>query len=336
MGLAGIIAPSTEGDLSRLATSLAGMRSDTMTIPSPQDGRALFVRTWQPDGEAKGVVQMAHGMAEHSGRYERFAQALTDAGYVAWMHDHRGHGETSSAQEDRGYFADDHGWDTGVEDMHTVAEAARAAHPALPFFFFGHSMGSLLGRDYVTRYGHALSGAVFSGTAGDPGLLGKVGQALATAESRVRGRRATSRLMNAMTFGSYNKAFKPNDTDFDWLSRDPAEVQLYVEDPRCGEVFTAGFFADLLGGVNRLTGLAARVPHNLPLLVISGDQDPVGGKAGAGVRAVAEAFRDGGVEDVTLELFAGARHELLNETNRDEVTDVVIDWLDTHLTTTET
>lgn len=308
------------------------MRSETTTITSPHDGLPLFVRTWQPDGEAKGIVQMAHGMAEHSARYERFAQALTDAGYVAWMHDHRGHGETSTAPQDRGYYADDHGWDTVVEDMHTVGLAIAAAHPGLPLFFFGHSMGSLLGRDYITRYGQDLAGAVLSGTAANPGLLGKVGQGLASVESRIRGRRHTSKLMDAMTFGAYNKPFK-DEGDFGWLSRDRAEVRKYIDDPRCGEVFTSGFFADLLGGVNRLQGLAARVPHDLPLLVISGEQDPVGGKDGAGVRAAAEAFRAGGVEDVTLTLFPGARHELLNETNRDEVTDLVISWLDDHLPT---
>ncbi|WP_068265349.1 alpha/beta hydrolase [Janibacter limosus] len=308
------------------------MRSDTTTITSPQDGLPLFVRTWVPDGDAKAVVQMAHGMAEHSGRYERFAQALTDAGYAVWMHDHRGHGETSTEQEDRGYYADDHGWDTVVEDMHTVTRAIAEAHPGLPLFFFGHSMGSLLGRDYITRYGQDLVGAVLSGTAANPGLLGKVGQGLASVESRIRGRRTTSTLMDAMTFGSYNKPFK-DEGDFAWLSRDRAEVRKYIEDPRCGEVFTSGFFADLLGGVNRLQGLAARVPRDLPLLVISGEQDPVGGKDGAGVRAAADAFRAGGVEDVTLKLFPGARHELLNETNRDEVTDLVISWLDDHLPT---
>ena len=309
------------------------MRSETTTLTSPQDGVPLFVRTWLPDGEAKGVVQMAHGMAEHSGRYERFAEALTAAGYAAWMHDHRGHGETSTEVGDRGYFADDHGWDTVVEDLHTVALAVREAHPGLPHFFLGHSMGSLLGRDFITRYGQDLAGAVLSGTAGDPGLLGKVGQGLATLEGRVRGRRATSKLMDRMTFGSYNAKFKPADTPFDWLSRDPEEVRRYVDDPRCGEVFTAGFFADLLGGVNRLPELATRVPRDLPLLVMSGEHDPVGGKDAAGVRAVAEAFTASGVEDVTLEIFPEGRHELLNETNRDEVTDLVIGWLDDHLPT---
>lgn len=306
------------------------MRADTMTIASPQDGTALFVRTWLPVGPAKGVVQVAHGMAEHSARYERFARALTAAGYAVWTHDQRGHGETSNLSDDRGYYADSHGWDTVVEDLHTIETAAQEAHPGLPLFFFGHSMGSLLGRDFVTRYGQGYSGAVFSGTAADAGLLGKVGEVVAKVESRVRGRRATSKLMNALTFGSYNKAFKPTATDFDWLSRDPDEVAKYVADPDCGEVFTAGFYADLLGGVNNLPNLVDRVPTDLPVLFISGDRDPVGGN-GSGVEAIADAFRAAGVQDVTLELYPQGRHELLNDIVRDDVTARVIDWFDSHL-----
>lgn len=306
------------------------MRSDTTTVASPADGTALFVRSWLPDGPPKAIVQLAHGMAEHSARYARFAAALTGAGYAVWAHDHRGHGETSTARADRGYFADGHGWDTAVDDLEAVAEAARAAHPGLPLFFFGHSMGSLLGRDHVARHGDELAGAIFSGTGGDQGLLGKVGARLAAFEARLRGRRAISPLMNELTFGSYNKAFKPARTDFDWLSRDPAEVDAYLADPRCGEVFTAGFFADLIGGVNHLTELPGRYRSDLPMLFISGNRDPVGGN-GKGVAEVASAIRAGGVTDVTCTLYPGARHELLNDTIRDLVTSDVIAWLDGHL-----
>lgn len=307
------------------------MHADTTTIASPHDGSPLFVRTWLPEGEAKGVVQLAHGMAEHSGRYERFARALTDAGYAVWTHDHRGHGETASRPEDRGVYADDHGWDAAVEDIQAVGEAARAQHPGLPFFLFGHSMGSFLGRDHITRYGQDLDGAVFSGTGGDQGLLGKVGQAVATLESRVRGRRATSRLMDTLTFGQFNLGFRPTTTKFDWLSRDVDEVAKYIADPHCGEVFTAGFFADMLGGINALPKKAYLVPADLPVYFVSGDRDPVGGKGGRGVREVADAFVAAGVRDVTVTLYPGARHEILNETNRDEVTADVIRWLDGHL-----
>lgn len=305
------------------------MRSSTSTLPA-DDGTSLFVRTWLPDGEPKAVVQLAHGMAEHSGRYERLAQDLTDAGYAVWIHDHRGHGDTAATPEDEGYFCDDDGWGAAVADMRTVTTAAREAHPGLPLFLMGHSMGSLLGRDYVTRYGHDLAGAVFSGTGGDQGLLGKVGQLVATVEGRVRGRRHTSRLMNALTFGDFNKSFKPARTDFDWLSRDPEQVDRYVADPRCGQVFSSGFFADLLRGVNSLPGLVSRVPKDLPVYFFSGDRDPVGGN-GEGVKGVADAFRRAGVADVTCRLYPGGRHEMLNETNRDEVVADLLAWLDAHL-----
>src|SRR5699024_2001239 len=151
-----------------------------------------------------------------------------DAGYAVWTHDHRGHGETAGVPEDRGYFVDSHGWDTVVEDVHDVGQVAREQHPGLPFFFFGHSMGSIIGREYVTRYGQHLAGAVFCGTSADQGVLGKVGQAVATLEARLRGRRATSPLMNALVFGQYNQRFRPTTTKFDWLSRDPEEVEKYL------------------------------------------------------------------------------------------------------------
>lgn len=306
------------------------MHSDTTTVASPADGTALFVRTWLPEGTARAVVQIAHGMAEHSARYARFAEALTDAGFAVWANDHRGHGKTSTAARDRGYFADGDGWGVAVDDLEAVAGAARAAHPGLPLFFFGHSMGSMLGRDHASRHGDELAGAIFCGTAGDQGLLGKIGVRLAAAEARLRGRRAVSPLLDKLTFGSYNNAFKPARTRFDWLSRDPAEVDAYVADPRCGEVFTAGFFTDLIGGLNRLPGLAGRYRADLPMLFISGDRDPVGGN-GKGVREAAEAVRAGGVTDLTCTLYPGARHELLNEVIRDRVTADVVAWLDAHL-----
>lgn len=302
------------------------MRSSTTTLTAG-DGTELFVRTWLPDGEPRAVVQVAHGMAEHSGRYEQLAEDLTAQGYAVWTHDHRGHGGTASRPEDEGYFADTAGWDTAVEDLHVVTAAAREAHPDLPIYFLGHSMGSLLGRDFVTRYGDELAGAVFSGTATDVGLLGRVGQLVATVEGRLLGRRHTSRLMNAMTFGSYNKEFRPTRTDFDWLSRDEAAVDAYVADPDSGKVFTAGFFADLLSGINRLPKMPVRVPKDLPVYLFSGEKDPVGG---AGVQAVADSLSDAGVRDVTTKIYPDGRHEMLNEVNRDEVVADLLAWLEAH------
>lgn len=296
------------------------------------DGTELATYVWSPDGPPKAIVQIAHGMAEHAARYERFAGALTAAGYVVYANDHRGHGATGPLGPDHGYFADDRGFHTVVDDLHTITEAARAAHPGLPVFLFGHSMGSFLARAYAAEHGSQLSGLVLSGTAGDQGLLGQVGLNLARVQSKVRGRRHTSGLLDMLSFGQYGKDFKPARTKFDWLSRDPDEVDKYVADPLCGNVFTAGFYVDLINGLNHIhsASTTAKVPKSLPVHLIAGTMDPVGAKS-KGVEQVAGQYRKAGLESVTTHYYDGARHELLNETNRDEVTADVIAWLDAHL-----
>ncbi len=303
----------------------------TTTISRP-GGVELHTCIWEPAGTPKAIVQIAHGMAEHSGRYARFAQALTGAGYVVYASDHRGHGQTSPPGAEHGYFADEDGFGSVVADLHAVTERARADYPGLPVFLFGHSMGSFLARAYAAQYGAELAGLLLSGTGGDPGALGKVGLRLARAQGRARGRRHTSGLMDRLTFGQYNKDFAPARTKFDWLSRDPAEVDAYVADPMCGNVFTAGFFDDLLTGLAQVNDpkTTAAVPKELPIHLLSGSMDPVGAKT-VGVEQVARAYRDAGVRSVTTQYYLGARHELLNETNRDEVTADVIAWLDAHL-----
>lgn len=303
------------------------MNADTFTLSRP-DGATIHGRRWLPDGDATAIVQIAHGMAEHSGRYARFAQALTAAGYAVYAEDHRGHGRTGEAAT-IGYFADEDGWSKVVEDLDAVTRHALGEHPGLPVALFGHSMGSFLSRDYAVRHGSDLAAVVVCGTAGDQGVLGKAGTVIATVEARVRGRRHPSALMNKLSFGSYNAAFKPARTDFDWLSRDEAEVDKYIADPLCGFVCTSGFYGDMLGGLARVNNdkVVAGFPSDLPTLVISGGQDPVGGKQAAGVNGVADQLRRSGVADLTTKLYPGARHELLNETNRDEVTTEVLAWI---------
>lgn len=306
------------------------MDSSTTSVTAT-DGTAVFTHRWLPSGDPKAVVVVAHGMAEHSARYARLAEALTDAGYAVYAPDHRGHGRTASAA-DHGYFADADGWATVVADLRSVTAHARSEHPGLPVFLLGHSMGSFLSRAYVIEDSRDLAGLVLSGTAGDPGALGRVGAGIAAAEARLRGRRHTSTLLDKLTFGQYNAAFKPNRTDFDWLSRDDAEVDAYVADPLCGNTFTSGFFKDLLGGLAGINDpkRVAGVRRDLPVLLVSGDRDPVG-DGGKGPQAVAQQYRDAGLTDVTCTTYPGARHELFNETNRDEVTADVVRWLDAHL-----
>jgi alpha-beta hydrolase superfamily lysophospholipase len=306
------------------------MQSSTTTVTT-DDGTALFTHRWLPDGPPKGLVQLLHGMAEHSARYARFAETLSEAGYAVYAHDHRGHGRTA-AQEDHGYFADREGWTQVVRDARSVTAAIRDEHPDLPLFLLGHSMGSFLAREYAIEDSEALSGLVLSGTAADPGPLGVVGLGIARAEAKLRGRRHTSPLMDTLTFGQYNAAFKPNRTKFDWLSRDEAEVDAYVADPWCGEIFTSGFFADLLAGLRAVNDQSrvARVRPDLPVLLMAGDKDPVGA-GGKGPRAVREQYAKAGLADVTCTLYPGARHEIFNETNREEVLADLVGWLDAHL-----
>ena len=308
------------------------MKSSTVAV-SATDGTPLHTYRWLPDGPPRAIVQIVHGMAEHASRYERFAEALTGAGYAVYAHDQRGHGQTAS-KADHGFLAERHGWSTIVGDVSAVTEYAQAENPGVPVVLFGHSMGSFVSRSYAAQHGSRLAGLILSGTAGNPGAIAVAGKAIATLQGRLRGRRHPSGLMDKLTFGAYNAKFKPNRTDYDWLSRDQAEVDTYVADPLCGNTFTTTFFADLLGGlqeIHRTTAYAA-VPHDLPILVFSGSVDPVG-DAGKGPREVAEAYRSAGVADVTLTLYPDGRHEMLNETNRDEVTADVLAWLDEHLPT---
>lgn len=306
------------------------MKSETFTFQA-DDGAEIFVNKWTPDDEAavKAVVQISHGMAEHSGRYARFARALVYEGYAVYANDHRGHGQTAGSLENVGYFADENGYKLVVEDMRSLTRIIKKAYPDAPVFLFGHSMGSILSRSYILSHAAEIKGVILSGSGGDPGLLGKIGMLIAKLEIRRKGKKYRSPLLTKLSFGAFNKSFKPNRTEFDWLSRDAVEVDKYVEDPYCGGMFTAGFFFDLLTGVDEVNNPnnIRKVPADLPIYILSGDKDPVG-KDGKDIRRLCDAFKKAGVRDVDIRLYEGGRHEMLNETNRNEVHREVIEWLD--------
>ncbi|MGL5819910.1 MAG: lysophospholipase [Phycicoccus sp.] len=306
------------------------MQTSTTTVMT-SDGTEIFTHRWLPDGPARGVVQIAHGMAEHSARYARLGEALAAAGYAVYANDHRGHGRTGSDDE-HGWLGETGGWAHVVRDLRTVTALVREENPGLPVFLLGHSMGSSLARAYAIEDSRDLAGLVLSGTAGDPGALGKVGLGIARAESRARGGRHVSAVMDRLMFGQYNRAFAPTRTGFDWLSRDRDEVDAYVADAKCGNTFTSGFFVDLVRGHAAVTDQrqVARVRRDLPVLLLAGDQDPVGAR-GKGVAQVRDQYLSAGLTDVTMTLYPGARHEVFNETNRDQVTADLLAWLDSHL-----
>lgn len=294
------------------------------------DGKDIFYHNWEPenDGRIKGVVQIAHGMSEHSARYARFAKVLTGAGFAVYANDHRGHGQTAGALSNVGYFEEGNFWDAAVDDMYQLNQLIKNRYSTESVFIVGHSMGSMLARHYVTLHGDSIDGVVFSGTGGDPGLLGVVGSWIAKTVCFFQGRKAISQLLDTLSFGKFNDAFKPNRTVSDWLSRDNAEVDKYVSDPYCGVVFSAGFFADLLYGVGIINSQKtyAATPKNLPILLLAGDKDPVGDN-GKGVKEVFGNYEKAGIKDVHCTLYKDGRHEMLNETNRDEVMNFILNWI---------
>ena len=305
------------------------MISKTETFKA-DDQKPIFYRVWAPDTpeQTKGIVQIVHGLAEHSARYARFAEALVNAGFAVYADDHRGHGQTAGNPEQVGYFEDANFWESTLGDLQRLGELARAQYPEKPLFIFGHSMGSLLTRHLISMKGKPIQGTILSGTAGDPGALGNIGIFIANLSSMLSGRKKRSSLLTSLSFGQYNNGFKPNRTDFDWLSRDEEEVDKYVNDPYCGPKFTAGFWTDFLKGIKIINQKSTyeHTPNELPIYLIAGDKDPVGDN-GKGVSATFEAYKKAGIKDVSCDLYKDARHELLNESNREEVTKTLIEWM---------
>ena len=286
-------------------------------------GPALEARLWQPEGEPRAVVQLVHGMAEHIDRYDPVARQLNRAGLAVVGHTHLGHGPRAQRQ---GYFADHDGWQHLIDDVHRLRGIAREQFPGLPYLLLGHSMGSFVTRCYLQEHGEGLAGAMLSGTGHFDRKTVTAALAAANLVCLFGGARKPSPLIDHLAFGGYNKPFDPRRTDFDWLSRAEAEVDKYIADPYCGFLFTGSGYRELFRGLKRLTDLEAlrRMPPELPLLLFSGDSDPVGGM-GRGVEQVAREMRDAGMEHVEVRLYPGGRHEILNETNRDEVVrDVII------------
>ena len=305
----------------------------TTHLPS-DDGVEIAVYEWPlPAGaKPKAAVQIAHGMAEHARRYDHVARGLIAAGYAVYASDHRGHGQSVRSPADLGFFAEQDGWRKVVADMLRVNRYIAARHPGVPLVLFGHSMGSFLAQDYLFSHGETLSGAVLSGTNSGTAALVRAGLLIARLERWRVGPRGKSRVLAALSFGDFNRRFKPTRTEFDWLSRDHAEVDKYIADPLCGFEMTVQGWIDVFGGLinNDEPSNQARVPKTLPIYLFAGAEDPVGG-AGKGVLALVASYGRAGVTDVTHKLYAAARHEMVNETNRAEVIADLVAWLDGHV-----
>jgi alpha-beta hydrolase superfamily lysophospholipase len=293
------------------------------------DTSQLFVNHWFNGQTPKAVVMISHGLAEHSGRYGRFAQALVSAGFEVYAPDQRGHGQTalSGLNGPLGHYADDKGWSKVVADLASLNHHIRKRHPQTPIFLLGHSMGSYISQAYLVEHSRDVHGAILSGSNFQPPALYQVAGLIARLERFRQGPRGQSALLEFLSFGSFNKAFKPTRTDFDWLSRDPAEVDAYINDPLCGFRASNQLWIDMLGGLRNISLVSnlAKIDPQLPLLVVGGARDPV--SDGKRLNDLASALRKNGNASVQLKIYPDARHELLNETNRDEVTRDLIQWL---------
>lgn len=285
-----------------------------------RDGFVTSLFIWR-DAEIspKAVVHIFHGMAEHAERYEHFAHFLCKHHYIVYAHNHRGHGQ-SMPKDDLGFFATKNGWNCVVEDAITVFEHSRTLHSDIPYFIFGHSMGSLIARNFAMLKGNEINGLIVCGTAPHPGLKGKIGLYVTEMLRIIFGAKAKSTMMNKLTFGDANKKFEPRYTDFDFLSRDRKEVNKYISDPLCGFICSNTFYHDLINGAMLVNtpNNCEKIPSDLPILLISGESDPVG-EYGKGVEKVYAMLKESHHTNVSLKLYENARHELLNELNKLDV-----------------
>lgn len=300
-----------------------------------KDGVEIAVYKWLPGRveEARAVVQLVHGSLEYALRYEPFVRSLLSEHTIVYAHDIRGHGKTAEESGDWVYLSDQpNGWELAIDDIYTITCQIQADFPDLPIFIFGHSLGSLMVRDFISQYGQEVRGVLLVGTGrATPRLVLYSGLILAKL-LMLAGRKRESPLAHRLICGELNKAMENPRTDYDFISRDPTVVQEYIDDPQCGLTITVELAHEMVRGFIRISNpeAFANTPQDLPILLLSGTADPMGAPEGRHVLDVAEAYRRAGVKDVLVKLYDGARHELLNELNKDEVIDDMVQWLNDH------
>jgi len=305
------------------------------------DGTRLHMYIWSPDAQPRAVLHIVHGMAEHALRYKILAEKLTGAGIEVWAADQRGHGKTADLSINDpgkggilGHCADSHTFALIAQDIRAIATEIQKTRKNIPLFLFGHSWGSFLNQKFIEEYSQSMDirGCILSGTRGPGGLQVLAGIPFMAALALICGKRKTSALAKNMADGPYNKPFKPNRTEFDWLSRDAAEVDKYIQDPLCGYLCSVGFYRDLAKGLHSIHRRKniEKIKQTLPVYIFCGSADPVG-EMGKSPAALAKAYRKHGIQDLEFTVYPDARHETLNETNRQEVMANLLAWINKHI-----
>ena len=299
-------------------------------FPSSDGKTLIHVNQWTPsERRILGVVQIAHGVAEYGARYAPFARFLCGHGFVVVANDHLGHGQSLIPGGPMVYLGEKDGWWNVVDDMECLRSRVAKVFPDRPYFLFGHSMGSFLSRTHLIRYPGRLDGCILCGTGHQSPALIAGGKLIADREIRRLGKKAFSARADDLAFGAYNKAFAPTRTRFDWVSASEENVDAYIADPLCGGDTTLGLFRDMLDGLSYITRQSNmdKMDADLPVFFIAGDQDPVG-DMGKGVRKAHDCFKKAGIRDLSIKLYHGLRHEILNEASRQYVYRDVLDWLE--------
>jgi len=309
------------------------MVQSEFTFPSADGKTPIHAVEWTPENTpVRAVLQISHGVAEYALRYNPFAAFLTAHGFAVVSHDHIGHGLSMAPGAPRLYFGPKGSWRYVVDDLYTRRNLAGKRFPGVPYFLLGHSMGSFLARTYLIRYPGTVDGAILMGTGHMTGTMVSGGRTIAAEEALRLGETSLSPLVDKLAFDAYNRVFAPNRTPCDWLSVSRENVDAYMADPLCGGNASVGLFREMLSGIAFI-----KKPENLkrmnrytPVLFVSGSMDPVG-DCGKGVKRAFQSFRRAGVEDVSMKLYNGARHEILNDTCRETVYHDILDWMENHL-----
>lgn len=323
--------------MERYASGILKFEGDTemkqeFYYPSKDGLTQIHAIEWLPEGEVRGVLQIAHGMVEFIDRYDRFASFMASQGFYVVGNDHLGHGKSVTDESQLGYFAKENGNLCVVGDMQQLREDTQKKYPNVPYFLLGHSMGSFLTRQYIEIYGEGLAGAIVMGTGYQSAATLNAAIGLSGMLKKLKGDHHRSALLNNMALGSYNKAFEPARTKNDWLCRDEAIVDAYEANPLNQFLFTVNGYNNLFRGLRfaEKQKNLDKIPKDLPILVVSGGNDPVG-ECGKGPRMVAEAYKKTGIKNVTLKLYPGDRHEILNELDKETVYQDILNWVESNM-----
>ncbi len=305
------------------------MRKEEFRFNSTDGKNKIRAMRYIPDGEVKAVLQIAHGMIEFIDRYEDFAAFLCERGYLVTGNDHLGHGGSVKSKDDWGYLGEN-GYEHVLNDMHELTRISKELYPGKPYYLLGHSMGSFFARNYLAEYGKELDGAIIMGTGFEPSFKIRSGMLLCRIIALFKGWRYRSALINGISFGAYNKKFEPVKTRADWLSKDEKLVDWYVNEEKCSFVFTINGFYEMFRCILNLHNREAlnRIPKDLEILFVSGEDDPVGSFGKEVVNSV-ESLREVGIKNISCKLYPNDRHEILNELDKSEVYEDLYRWLET-------